>query len=598
MANKTIEIDINADSSKAVKSVDQLNDELKKMTKLRDSATDPAKIKEYNKQIQSLADEQKKLTSTTEEQKKGLEDLGGAFGGAISGAKALGKQFLALIANPIGAVLAAIVVVVGTLYKAFSRTEEGGNKLNKGTNALSGVFNAFLKVLEPIASFLVDVLADAFNYIGNEIDKFVTDLTGALKIIGLDGAADAIDNFANSTSALIDKTNELSDLEAKLLKSRREQGLIEKQALIDAEKLRQKRDDESNSLQERIEFNRQLSEVLQKQSKDELAIAGDALRAAQLRLEIDGKTTEALDGLAEAKLEVLDIEERINGQLSEQLANENSLRNEGRAASAERIKQIEDEAQARVDALEKIKERERADIEAEEEGDFEDFEIEGGIDPELKAYIDLVNSKLEYDEEAALRKEQILREEVEAERAANEAKAAIQSQYIDSVSSGIKLLASFAGDSKAAQAASIIAENAAGITKMVISNNIANAGALATPQAIATSGASAIPVITANNITTGLSIASAIKATADGLSKLKKGGSAGTKPSLPSGGGSASAPSINEDTLFSTQNLQGQESENVGEGAGINQIKAVVVESDITNVQKKINDIETTSEIG
>jgi hypothetical protein len=576
MASKTIEIDVKVDSSQAVKGVDDLSKSTDKLGKNVDG-----------------------LTSSSEKLEEGLSGVSGGLDGAIGGAKALGKQFLALIANPIGAVIAGIAVVLGTLFKAFSRTESGGNKLNKGMNALTGVFNAFLKVIEPIASFLVDVFAEAFVYVGNEIDKFVTNLTGALKVLGLDGAAKSIDNFANSTSGLIDKTNELSDLEAKLLKTRREQGLIEKQALIDAEKLRQQRDDESNSLQERIEFNRQLSDVLQKQSKDELAISKDALRAAQLKLEIDGETTEALDGLAEAKLEILDIEERINGQLSEQLANENSLRNEGRAASAERIKQIEDETQARVDALERIKERERADIEAEEEEDFGDFEVDGGIDPELKAYIDLVNSKLEYDEEAALRKEQILREEVEAERAANEAKAQIQSQYIDSVSSGIKLLTSFAGESKAAQAVAIIAENAAGIAKMIISNNIANAGALATPQAIATSGAAAVPVITANNVTTGLSIAASIKATADGLSKLKAGGSAGSKPSLPSGGGgSASAPSINEDTLFSTQNLQGQESENIGEGAGINQIKAVVVESDITNVQKKINDIETASEIG
>jgi hypothetical protein len=245
MAKKTIEIDVKVDSSQAVKGVDNLS-----------------------KSTDGLSKSTDKVTESTEDLEGSLGGLSGGLDGAIQGAKALGKQFLALVANPIGAVLAAIVVVVGTLYKAFSRTEEGGNKLNKGMNALSGVFNAFLKVVEPIAVFLVDVFAEAFNYVGTEIDKFVTNLTGALKVIGLDGAADAIDNFANSTSGLIDKTNELSDLEAKLLKSRREQGLIEKQALIDAEKLRQQRDDESNSLQERIEFNRQLSEVLQKQSKD------------------------------------------------------------------------------------------------------------------------------------------------------------------------------------------------------------------------------------------------------------------------------------------------------------------------------------------
>ena len=60
----------------------------------------------------------------------------------------------------------------------------------------------------------------------------------------------------------------------------------------------------------------------------------------------------------------------------------------------------------------------------------------------------------------------------------------------------------------------------------------------------------------------------------------------------------ASAPSLNEETLFSSQNLQGAGSENIGEGAGVNQIKAVVVESDITDAQSRINNIERSSEIG
>ena len=111
------------------------------------------------------------------------------------------------------------------------------------------------------------------------------------------------------------------------------------------------------------------------------------------------------------------------------------------------------------------------------------------------------------------------------------------------------------------------------------------------------------PFVAINTIAAGAGIASSIKETATGLKALGKGGSAGVKPSLGGGGGgggggSASAPSINEETLFSTQNLQGQETENIGENAGINQIKAIVVESDITNAQNKINDIETSSEIG
>ena len=309
-------------------------------------------VDSLDKSMSSLSDTTEKQAQSTDKLSESLEESGGAFGSAVGGAKALGKQFLALMANPIVLVISGIAVVLGTLFKAFSRTEAGGGKLNKGMNLLSGVFSSFMNVIEPVATFIVDVLVGAFESFGEAADKALGEVAAGLAFLGFDSAADSVRNFTAATGELVKKTNELSDLENNLLKTRREQRLIEKQALIDAEKLRQQRDDESNSLQERIEFNKQLGAVLQKQSKDELAIAGDALRAAQLKLEIDGETTEALDGLADAKLEILDINERINGQQSEQLANENSLRNEGIANAKERqaIKQTEADAQDALDS--------------------------------------------------------------------------------------------------------------------------------------------------------------------------------------------------------------------------------------------------------
>ena len=262
---KKLEIDVEVNTAKAVQGVDNLT---KSTDKLGESAEGVSK--------------------TTESLGGSLDSLGGGFGGAISGAKALGKQFLALIANPIGLVIAAIAVAVATLYKAFARTETGGNKLSKGMNVLSGVMSSFFKAIEPIAVFIVDVAVGAFESLGKAAEEAAKLVSSALEFLGFEEAAKAVKKFVESTGELIDKTTELSDLEAKLLKTRREQSLIEKQALIDAEKLRQQRDDESNSLAERIEFNRQLSDVLQKQSEDELAIANDALRVAQLKLKIDG----------------------------------------------------------------------------------------------------------------------------------------------------------------------------------------------------------------------------------------------------------------------------------------------------------------------
>ena len=190
---------------------------------------------------------------------------------------------------------------------------------------------------------------------------------------------------------------------------------------------------------------------------------------------------------------------------------------------------------------------------------------------------------------------QINKKEADSFKIVEDSKNAVREQSINAAVNGLKSLSKLDEDNKALQAASLIASNAVGIAKTIQSTVIANAAAVAASPLTAGQ-----PFVAINTVAAGLGIASSIKETANGLKALGKGGSAGVKPSLGSGGGggSASAPSINEETLFSTQNLQGQETENVGEGAGINQIKAIVVESDITNAQNKINDIETSAEIG
>ena len=565
---KTIEIEVKVDSKQAVQGVDALDNSVKGLNETSEKATS----------------QQESLSSS-------LEATGGSFGGAISGAKALGKQFIALIANPIGLVIAAIAVVLGTLYKAFARTEQGSGKLNKGMKILSGAMSSLLKALEPLANFIVDKVIGAFDLMAKSASLAAEAVSDALEFFGFDEAAKSVRNFTDATSDLIDKTTELADLENELLKSRREQRLIEKQALIDAEKLRQQRDDESNSLKERIEFNKQLGAVLDKQSKDELAIANKALKAAQLKLDIDGETTEALDGLADAQLEILDINERINGQLSEQLANENSLRNEGIANAKE--------AAVKRNEILKAEEVEKARILAEANKAADDL-----LNIEIESQKKKNEVQKAAEDKALEDKKKRLAEELEAEKTVAATKEQIRQANISSISSGIDLIASLDEDNKALQAASIIASNATGIARTIISTQAANATAFAEGSALAipsggASVAAAAALIAANNINAGISVGTSIVATAKGLAALKKGGSTGSKPSL-SGGASASTSGLSEDALFSRGSLEAPDTETVGGSAGINQqpVQAIVLESDITNTQNRINNYQERSEIG
>ena len=440
---KRIEVEVDVNTKGAVKDVDKLNDSFEDLSE--------------------SADDSSESLSNVEE---GLDGLGGGFGAALQGAKGLLSGFKALIANPIGLTIAAVAAVATTLYTAFTRTEEGSNSLNKGMNLLKAGFSSFMKVVRPVAEFIVDFIVAGVELAGEAIDKFISDLQDTLEFFGFDDAAQSVKDFADGAVEAAKKIEELSDLEAKLLKTRREQRLINKQALIDAEDERQIRDDISRTIEERQAANTRLGAILKKQASEELAIANDALRVANLKLEIDGKTTENLDEQTDALEEILDIKETINGFESEQLTNVNSLNEEQKAAHGEYM----DRQREKLQILEDIEAKELSELD--EEGEFAlDTEEDDTLaeSEEQKA----ARQQIEADNVAALEKS------VDDEAAAAKAKDAIKQNSLNSAIGISKSLAVIFEDNKAIQVAAIGVETAVGAASIIQNTLIANAKAVA-----------------------------------------------------------------------------------------------------------------------
>ncbi len=192
--------------------------------------------------------------------------------------------------------------------------------------------------------------------------------------------------------------------------------------------------------------------------------------------------------------------------------------------------------------------------------------------------IDQANKdKLAAEDEA--RDEKNKQDAIDAEEAKAKALAEIRQADISNIEAGINLVKSLGKDNKKVQAAAIIAENAVGVAKTIISTQAANAAALATPQAVATSGAAAAPVIARNNIAAGLSIATSVAATAQGLSALNEGGSIDQGTELPEaqGGGEVISPEFN---------IVGDTGINDLENLGSQQpLQAYVTSQDVTTAQ-------------
>jgi ABC-type transporter Mla subunit MlaD len=172
--SKTIEIEVKVDSKQAVKGVDELD-----------------------KSVDELGKSTKKTTETTGELSQGMTGLGGAFGGAIAGAKALGKQFLALALNPIGLVIAAIAVALLAVKTAFTSSEKGQNKYNKLMTVLGSILNNLLDVLANVGEAIIDT----FENPRAALDSFVKAIKDNL-INRFEGLLELIPQLGQAISAL------------------------------------------------------------------------------------------------------------------------------------------------------------------------------------------------------------------------------------------------------------------------------------------------------------------------------------------------------------------------------------------------------------
>ena len=103
------------------------------------------------------------------------------------------------------------------------------------------------------------------------------------------------------------------------------------QAQKEAEEQRQIRDDVSRSIDERIAANERLGEILEEQAEKELSLAEKRVAVAREELKMNPENVDAKAKLQEALNGVAEVEERINSQKSEQLTNEQALRDERRA---------------------------------------------------------------------------------------------------------------------------------------------------------------------------------------------------------------------------------------------------------------------------
>ena len=208
---------------------------------------------------------------------------------------------------------------------------------------LTGLFQSNQKTSDAFSRIMLK-LKPIFDAVGKALEFVVGLLEGMIDIVSnvigsLFGFADASNNAAD---ALVEQRNKVKLLNAEL-------ALIQLQYQREAELMRQIRDDESLSIEERIAANFELGKILAEQLEIERNAASQSLRLAEMELALNEENIDLQTALIDAKTKLAEIDERITGQRSEQLTNLNSLNREREAqqreANAKRQEQLKKEAE-------------------------------------------------------------------------------------------------------------------------------------------------------------------------------------------------------------------------------------------------------------
>jgi len=556
-----------------------------------EAKTDKA-LKGIDGVAKSVENLNKEVVSSNKDTAKSLKNVEATSNIAAKGIRGIGN---ALKAAGIGLAIAAFA----TLQEIFIQNQKAADFFNTSFEVVSIAFNDFVNFIidngtkvtdffkaifeDPLgsvkelgASIKANIIErfesflDTLGFLASAVKKvFSGDFAGALEDVksagkeSLDVLTGVNDVFDKSTDFIKKSADAISDYTKKVIKGAKEnvelaksaelasaqQGLLIEKYDIQAERLRQIRDDDRNSLEERRKANNDLLQVLDKQEKSMIKLADIQIASAQADLD-KNNSIENQVALIEALSNKQGVLAQIEGFRSEQKSNDLALS----------LEQNEIEKEAEETRLDQL--QERAD------------------------------------------------REVEIEQSIVDRKKQINLEYINFAASLSGLLQQIAGKNKALAMAGLILEKGAAIANVVVKakESIATAtaneakvpfftsvGAFTIPNPLKVSSlATTAKSIAMTKIGAGLAIAG-IGATAIGQGKSISGGGGGQistpTPSIPTG--ASTPPSFNVVGASDTNQLASA----IG-GQSQQPVQAYVVANDVTTAQSMDRNIIDDASLG
>ena len=552
------------------------------------------KLKESTKKTEGL---QKGLVTSSKEGVKGFNVLDTAL--KASGIVWIASKFIQFasvllenkkVAEALEVVMASVGVVMNQLFEA---VEPLGDVLmnvfnnpmetikNLGKIIKENIINRFEGILEFLPA-IGKAISLVFKGEFAEAGKVAADAAGKM-VLGVENVTDKIvaageaigefaTDFVDSTKTAISSSNDLVKAQQRLRDQQRDLNVEYAQARAEIEQLKQKRDDERLSIEERVEAAQRASDLDQEFADKREAIANREVALVQREIEQQGETVERLDRLAEARIAAAEAAESSAAVQTELMTSIIGLQNE-QIAKNDEIDAAEAERVADI-----IARQEEIDAVLENQKTLEILRLQDKY-REMRRLAALQGQTLAGDLEAERIELEAINSKYDAIDIAN-AKAVFDSR-VQFATQALGALAAlneaFSGDSEKQQKKAFQRNKAIGISTAIISTAGAIIGAL-NP---ALNGGVALPAALPGALVAAATGAAQIAVIAK--SRFKSGG-ASTPPGPSGGGGGGAAPTPTAPQLDLSF---------LGGGAGQDGFRTYVIASEVSNSQQanqKIND--------
>lgn len=356
----------------------------KKMSELKKAfkeTNDEAERQTLAKQITGINDQLKEMDASIGNYQRNVGNYEGAFTKGLAGitsqvqalsnplaiAKngvlALGKAFKSLIANPVGAIIMAVVVAVKALKKGFEQSETATNSLKKAFSAFQPVINAINNAFTGFAKLVGNITEKTIPALVNGLQKAGDWMMTLLNKIGI-VSDEKLESFRKSIEAqkeAVKTTQDLTNREIELTEKRRKFQVDEAKTEMEVAELKSKAADKDKySAKEREKFLNQAIAKERKLNDEKLALAQEEYDILKKRSELTDNDAATNDELAAAEARLYNTKREYYAKEKELVAQKVAAGQELSAAEKKRLEEsekiAEKEKELKDEELKKIEE--------------------------------------------------------------------------------------------------------------------------------------------------------------------------------------------------------------------------------------------------